>query len=179
MLPNRGSRLESYRQHRDEWFKNDPDSPLEPVDREAFTGLDYFPERKDLQLDLPVDDSGPGVGERVDIPTTAGEVKPFLRAGRITFDVDGSPVTLSVFTDARRGNFFIPFKDGTTGSETYEGGRFLDPKARPNGNLVVDFNYAYNPWCAYGEGWSCPIPPDENVVAIRIPAGERAFRSKA
>lgn len=175
MLPNRGSRLDSYRQHRNEWFKIDLDSPLDPVDREGFTGLDYFPERKDLVFDAEIDTSGEGIGERVDIPTTAGTEKTFYRAGRIHFTVDGTPVTLSVFTDAKGTHYFIPFKDGTTGKETYSGGRFLDPKARPSGKLAIDLNYAYNPWCAYSDGWACPLPPEENIVEASIPAGEKVF----
>jgi uncharacterized protein (DUF1684 family) len=77
-----------------------------------------------------------------------------------------------------RGRFFLPFKDGTTGGETYAGGRYLDPRARPDGSLVVDFNYAYNPYCAYGEGWSCPVPPVENEVTAPIEAGELAFERR-
>ncbi|MGI9253079.1 MAG: DUF1684 domain-containing protein, partial [Thermomicrobiales bacterium] len=137
------------------------------------------PERKDLTLDLPLDTSGDGIGEKLDIPTTDPDViKPFIRAGRIHFEIEGKPVTLTVLKDANRGHYFLPFKDGTTGIETYAGGRFLDPKAKPNGNLVVDLNYAYNPWCAYGEGWSCPIPPVENVIEAPIRAGERTFNRK-
>ena len=98
----------------------------------------------------------------VDIPTSDGKAKSFFRAGRIRFDVEGVPVELTVFKDSDRGSLFIPFRDASAGSETYEMGRYLEPQARPDGTLDVDFNYAYNPFCAYGEGWSCPIPPEEN-----------------
>lgn len=176
MMPNRGSRLESFRQHRDHYFAHDPDSPLTPEEREGFAGLAYYPERKDLALELELDTSGDGVGEHLEFPTSDGPPKPFVRAGRIHFEADGSPVTLSVFTDVARGRYFLPFKDGTTGEETYGAGRYLDPKMRPDGKtLVVDFNYAYNPYCAYSEGWSCPMPPWENVVKAPIRAGEKAF----
>lgn len=179
MMPNRGSRLESFRQHRDHHFAHDPNSPLPPAEREGFDGLAYYPERKDLALELELDSRGEGVGERLDFPTSDGAAKPFVRAGRIHFDVDGAPVTLSVFTDVDRGRYFLPFKDGTTGKETYGAGRYLDPKMRPDGKtLVVDFNYAYNPYCAYSDGWSCPLPPWENVVKTPISAGEKAFPRK-
>ncbi len=169
------TRLAAYRERRDHYFAHDPDSPIEPERRASFDGLRYFPERPDLALELPLDESGPGVRERVDLLTVDGQAKPFVRAGRIHFEVDGQPVALSVFKDLARGRYFLPFRDGTAGDGSYAGGRYLDPRARPDGTLLVDFNYAYNPYCAYGEGWSCPIPPAENVTPVRIEAGERDF----
>ena len=85
-------------------------------------------------------------------------------------------MTLTVLRDTDRGGFFVPFRDASAGKETYEFGRYLEPQARPDGTVELDFNYAYNPFCAYGSGWSCPIPPEENVVSVAIPAGERTFR---
>jgi uncharacterized protein (DUF1684 family) len=143
--------------------------------RAEFSGLDYFPERADLALTLPLDESGHGVGDTVDIPTTDGKAKSFSRAGRIRFEVEGVPIELTVFKDSDRGSLFIPFRDASAGGETYEVGRYLEPQARPDGTLDVDFNYAYNPFCAYCEGWSCPIPPEENRFAVTIAAGEKAF----
>ena len=169
------SRLAGYRQRRDHFFAHDEGSPLEPEQAEGFEGLDYYPERPDLALELPIDTSGPGVGEHIHLATADGRAKPFVRAGRISFEADGQPVTLSVFKDVERGRYFLPFRDGGAGTETYELGRYLDPRARPDGTLVVDFNYAYNPYCAYSDGWSCPIPPAENVIGASIRAGERSF----
>lgn len=169
------SRLAAYRERRDHFFAHDPHSPLEPEQRVGFAGLPYFPERPDLALELTIETDGPGAGEPVELLSVDGQPKPFVRAGRISFSVDGQPVTLSVFKDVERGRFFLPFKDGTSGQESYAGGRYLDPRARPDGTLVVDLNYAYNPYCAYGEGWSCPIPPPENTTPVRIEAGELAF----
>jgi uncharacterized protein (DUF1684 family) len=96
--------------------------------------------------------------------------------GRVRFEVDGAPVALTDFRDGDRGSYFIPFRDASAGRETYGFGRYLEPQGRPDGTLDIDFNYAYNPFCAYGEGWSCPIPPEENRLSVAIPAGERAFR---
>ena len=169
------SRLAAFRERRDHFFAHDPHSPLDPEQQARFDGLRYFPERPELTLEASLETDGPGVGEPVELLTVDGQAKPFIRAGRIRFEADGQPVTLSVFKDVERGRFFLPFRDGTSGKETYAGGRYLDPRARPDGTLLVDFNYAYNPYCAYGEGWSCPIPPLENVVSARIEAGEQAF----
>jgi uncharacterized protein (DUF1684 family) len=179
MQPKAQSRLEAFRGHRDHFFAHDPDSPLAPDDREDFAGLAYFPERKDLALELALDESGPDVGEVVELATSDGQQRQFVRAGRVTFEADGEPVTLTVFREQGRGRYFLPFKDATSGSETYEGGRYLDPRARPDGRLVVDLNSAYNPYCAYSDGWSCPAPPFENIVRARIEAGEKAFVRKA
>lgn len=175
-MTDRGERLTGYRHRRDHFFGDHPHSPLSDEQRARFGGLDYFPERQDLALNLPLDESGADGGEAVDIPTTDGKTKPFIRAGRVRFDVDGEPVALTVFRDGERGSLFIPFRDASAGEETYEVGRYLEPQSRPEGTLDIDFNYAYNPFCAYGEGWSCPIPPEENHLTIAIPAGERAFR---
>lgn len=175
-MSNRETRLSGYRRRRDHFFGHHPHSPLTAEQRAGFTGLDYFPEREDLALRLPLDESGETVGGEVDIPTTDGLLKPFTRAGHVRFEVDGEAVTLTVFREGEHGSLFIPFRDASAGTETYEVGRYLEPQSRPDGTLDVDFNYAYNPFCAYGEGWSCPIPPEENRLPVAITAGERAFR---
>lgn len=175
-MTERGSRLDGYRHRRDHFFAAHPHSPLSGEQQARFSGLDYFPERTDLALSLNLDSAGSGIGEDVDLTTTDGQIKPFTRVGRIHFDVDGQRVTLSVLRDSIQGGLFIPFRDESAGLETYGIGRYLEPQIRPDGTIEVDFNYAYNPFCAYGEGWSCPIPPEENVVAVTIPAGERLFR---
>ena len=169
-------RLAGYRHRRDHFFAEHPHSPLSESQRAEFPGLDYFPQSADLALNLALDESGTDVGQEVDIPTSDGKRKSFSRAGRLQFDVDGVPVELTVFKDSERGSLFIPFRDASAGGETYEGGRYLEPQVRPDGTLDVDFNFAYNPFCAYGEGWSCPIPPEENRLAVHIAAGEKAFR---
>jgi uncharacterized protein len=175
-MTDHDSRLAGYRHRRDHFFAAHHHSPLSDEQRARFAGLDYFPEREDLALSLELDASGPGIGDEVHLETTDGQVKHFTRAGRVRFAVDGEEVALSVLRDAVQGGLFIPFKDASAGSETYELGRYLEPQLRPDGTIEVDFNYAYNPFCAYGAGWSCPIPPAENELAVAIPAGERAFR---
>lgn len=174
-MTERAERLAGYRHRRDHFFAEHPHSPLSESQRLDFSGLDYFPESAELALNLPIDESGPDVGETVDIPTSDGKAKSFSRAGRVRFEVEGVPVELTVFKDSERGSLFIPFRDASAGGETYEVGRYLEPQARPDGTLDVDFNFAYNPFCAYGDGWSCPIPPEENRLMVAIAAGEKAF----
>jgi uncharacterized protein (DUF1684 family) len=169
------SRLANFRTRKDHYFAEGEHSPLEPEQRARFTALDYFPENPALAVEQALDTDGPGIGEHLTLATSDGQPKEFVRAGRISLTIDGEVVKLAVFKDVERGRYFLPFRDGTAGVETYPVGRYLDPQARPDGKLVVDFNYAYNPYCAYGEGWSCPIPPRENIIKARIEAGEKAF----
>jgi uncharacterized protein (DUF1684 family) len=178
-MTDKAERLAGYRHRRDHFFKEHPHSPLTESQRAEFEGLDYFPERADLSLNLPLDETGSDIGETLDVPTTDGKTKSFSRVGRIRLEVHGVPVLLTVFKDSDRGSLFVPFRDASAGGETYEVGRYLEPQARPDGTIEVDFNYAYNPFCAYGAGWSCPIPPEENRLEVTIAAGEKAFRGPA
>ena len=166
------SRLEGFRQRKDAFFKSHEQSPLTPEQREEFESLSYFPPNEALSLVLELDKSGDGIGEEITVGTMSGEPKQYIRAGRIHFEAEGQPVTLTVFQDKTSGKYFLPFRDSTAGEETYAVGRYLDPKVRPDGKLQVDFNMAYNPYCAYNTGWSCAIPPFENRINAPIRAGE-------
>jgi uncharacterized protein len=172
-------RLATFRERKDHYFAHGDHSPLTAEQRATFDGLDYFEENPALAYVVEIETDGPGIGERLALEMTDGEWVDFIRSGRVVVPLADRTVALSVLKDLDRGRHFLPFRDGTAGRETYTLGRYLDPQERPDGKLAVDFNYAYNPYCAYGEGWSCPIPPAENVVADRIEAGERAFRPHA
>lgn len=176
-MTERESRLTGYRKRRDEFFAQHPHSPLSSEQKSWFQGLDYFPEREDLAMVLDVEDAGDEFEEEVVLETTDGQHKHFFRAGVIHFEVDGKSVALHLLRDGAHGGLFLPFRDASAGSQTYEVGRYLEPQLRPDGKVEIDFNYAYNPFCAYGEGWSCPKPPPENHLTTTIPAGERAFRA--
>ncbi len=80
-----------------------------------------------------------------------------------------------LYQDARQGHLFLPFTDSTSGTDTYGTGRYLDPVLLEDGRVSVDLNYAYNPYCAYNDHWSCPIPPAENHLSVPIRAGEKTF----
>ena len=166
------SKLEGFRQRKDQFFKTHEQSPLSDSQKEVFEHLNYFPENPDLQMQLELDTSGDGVGDTVTIGTVSGEAKQYARLGRVHFEVEGQPVTLSVFRQVDRGHLFVPFRDTTAGNETYEVGRYVEPKLMPDGRVNLDLNLAYNPYCAYNTGWSCPIPPFENILRVPIRAGE-------
>ena len=107
--------------------------------------------------------------------TSTGTVASYWRWAKVRFEVDGREVELTIFRDAGSGGLFLPFVDARAGRETYGAGRYLDLHALEDGRLLVDFNYAYNPYCAYNERWTCPIPPASNRLEVAIAAGERVF----
>lgn len=163
--------LEQSRQQKDQFFADHPNSPLEDEQKDSFEGLSYFPEKSDLHLEIEVPQFE--VQEFVDLPTSTGDIKTYTRYGRFSFEVDGQTAELTLF--AAPHGFFLPFVDSQAGAETYGAGRYLDPEQLPNGKFLIDFNLAYNPYCAYNDNWNCPFPPPENRLAVPIKAGERSF----
>lgn len=124
---------------------------------------------------LLVDEFPPELKNEIQMATSSGEPAPHTRCGLLKFEVGGDPVQLTVYRSSGGDDFFLPFMDATTGDETYADGRCLDLPAAGDGRLLVDFNYAYNPCCAYNPHWSCPIPPSENWLEVAIDAGEKVF----
>ncbi|CAN5530618.1 DUF1684 domain-containing protein [soil metagenome] len=169
------SRLDRFRQHKDEYFSDGDNSPIDDALLDQFSGLTYFPEHPELEFTLSLDVSSESSGDLVELETSDGLIAEFRRAGTVSFQVNGENVSLTVLKDMDRGRFFLPFTDLTSGKVTYGGGRYLDPQADRDGNLIVDFNYSYNPYCAYSDGWSCPLPPSENALDVEIPAGEKNY----
>ncbi len=167
------SELADFRKTKDEFFKSDPGSPLETSQRKGFTGLKYFPENPELRFDLALEKSGRP--QRVVMPTSTGSEQEYLQVGQVRFRVKGQEAVLQVYVSVQGGDYFIPFVDATAPAETYGAGRYLEPEDLGGGRLHLDFNLAYNPYCAYNDLWSCPIPPRENRLAVRIEAGELKF----
>jgi hypothetical protein len=165
------SRLESFRLEKDEFFLLDPHSPLTPEQRQNFTGLHYFAENPDLDLKLEIEEFADK--QTVTMQTTTGDVQEYVRFGRVRFPIDNDDVELTLFHNPH--GFFLPFADSLAGAETYGAGRYLEPELLPDGRLHVDFNMAYNPYCAYNELYSCPITPAENRLKVPIRAGEKVF----
>lgn len=117
--------------------------------------------------------------EVFELATSMGDRQAYQSAGRVTFSLDGKDCELFLYRqDDQSDVLFVPFRDATSGKETYASGRYLEVEVGPDGEVEVDFNYAYNPYCAYNESWSCPLPPLENWLMIPIRAGERAFHDE-
>jgi uncharacterized protein (DUF1684 family) len=111
----------------------------------------------------------------VTMETSTGESQVYDRAGVVRFKVDGDPAQVTLFRPKGDDSLFLPFRDALSGKETYGAGRYLDLAPPHEGHVVVDFNYAYNPSCAYNPKYSCPLPPVENWLQVPIRAGERKF----
>ncbi|HDY90450.1 MAG TPA: DUF1684 domain-containing protein [bacterium] len=168
--------LASFREGKDKNWKEDKESPLTDKQKRTFKGLKYFPPNKDLSFELSLDTNIPEVGKEVVIKTTGGDEQVYKRAGKINFQVEGEEVETIVFEDpeVEQFQYYLIFKDSTTGKETYENGRMMQVEKKGD-KLVVDFNYAYNPYSSYNDNWDCPITPEENTLNVPIKAGEKKF----
>ncbi len=166
--------LEQLRQRKDEFFKNHFQSPLSAEQKQSFTGLRYFPENDALNFTLALERYAEPA--RVEMQTSRGDLRVYLKVGQIHFPVGDQTATLQVYeSEDNPGEYFVPFTDATAPMETYGGGRYLEPERVGADTLLVDFNTAYNPWCVYGDEWSCPYPPPENRLTLRVEAGEKNF----
>ncbi|MEX2541409.1 MAG: DUF1684 domain-containing protein [Trueperaceae bacterium] len=171
---------ERFRQRRNELFASHPQSPLNRAQRGEFAGLSYFPYDPGLRFCLPVD---------TDVTAEAFEVRlqddgPVMleRVAKVRFSLQGQPAELSLFwLGGYGGGLFLPFRDASNGTETYGGGRYLLDTIKgvdlgaEAGRLIIDFNYAYNPSCAYDSRWDCPLPPAENWLHRPVRAGEMGY----
>jgi uncharacterized protein (DUF1684 family) len=166
------SELELVRLAKDEFFGQDPRSPLTADQRARFCGLEYFAENTKLRLQV-VAQALPGDGP-LQMQTSTRGGQAYARVGRFGFRVENQEAHLTIFEGPNA--LFMPFVDALAGEETYPAGRYLDPDPLPGGRYLVDFNLAYNPYCAYNEKWSCPLTPFENRIKVPIRAGEKIFR---
>ena len=165
--------LDRFRATKDVLFAEHPDTPILPEERSSFDGLRYWPYDPDLRFDVQMEPMAP-----VGIPAISGvgDVYPLERIGRIRLPMGSLDV---YWVAVYGGGVFVPFRDATNGTETYGAGRYLLDTVKgadlggTDGRLVVDFNYAYHPSCAYDPKWSCPLAPPSNRLTVPILAGER------
>lgn len=163
--------LEEFRHQKDDFLLTDPMSPLPTDARARFGGLNYYPPTAGVEFIVtpkPYDEP-----EVIAMATSDGRVRPYERWAQVTFEIDGQEFALTVYRDEESGHLFLPFQDATSGSETYGAGRYLELPILEDGRVLLDFNYAYHPFCAYSPSYSCPLPPEENRLPIPIRAGER------
>ncbi|HEY3311022.1 MAG TPA: DUF1684 domain-containing protein [Anaerolineales bacterium] len=164
--------LEHFRTEKDDFFRSGDQTPLTREQQRSFTGLKYYPEYSALRLEIPLERAAKP--QPVVLATSTGDEREYLQVGQLRFDVNGQEAVLQVYEDDY--GFFLPFSDATSHDETYGAGRYLEPHEIRSDVLYVDFNLAYNPYCAYNERWSCPLPPSANRLKVRIEAGEKKFK---
>jgi uncharacterized protein len=172
-------RLVMERQEKDIEFKSGRDSPIPEKDRASFSSLAYFDLNAAFRFRTKLNRYFKP--ERIRLSTNTGEIHSALKYGYFEFEIKGETYKLQVYRvedvpeDAGGPYLFVPFRDATNGRETYEAGRYIDLKENTSGIYDLDFNRAYNPYCAYGKGYSCPLPPAENTIPIKIEAGEKKY----
>lgn len=172
--------LELQRKEKDHYFRTDPDSPIPAAVRGQFAGLVYF--QPDLKYRLVVRLTRLPTPEPVTLATSKGIPRPMVRYGSFEFTLDGTRQTLFAYKALPQpghhhadSSLFVPFRDATSGKESYGAARYLDLEEDPSGHQVLDFNLAYNPYCAYSDDYVCPFPPRENWLTVPIRAGEKSF----
>ncbi|RLM54091.1 DUF1684 domain-containing protein [Halobellus sp. Atlit-31R] len=171
--------IEQNRDRKERYFRENQRSPIPPELRgEDFPGLDYYEADADYRYRLELeryDDP-----ETVTVETTADGEQTYRRVGRFRFAVDGAEVSLDAFqpTDGSD-RLWVPFRDATSGDETYGAGRYIDLEPAEDklddDTWVLDLNQAYNPTCAYNPMYECPLVPSSNWLDVPIEAGERDF----
>lgn len=161
-------------------FKDASKSPLKKKDRKDFRGLEFF--KVDSAYVVQATLKTTPDEQPFKMKTTTDRLPEYVKYGEITFNLENETFTLNVFRNLElmkeegfEDYLFLPFLDDTNGDETYGGGRYLDLRIPEGDVMIVDFNKAYNPYCAYNEKYSCPIVPRDNYVGVNIKAGVKAF----
>jgi uncharacterized protein len=171
------------RREKDYFFKEDLESPIPHRLRHEFSSLAYFPAQPTYRVPARLSkDPNP---ERVVMATSKGVPREMIRAGVFEFEIDGTKQLLAAYKSVPQPghhhedrSLFVPFRDATSGQDTYGAARYLDIEEQKSDDYVIDFNLAYNPYCAYSDDYVCPFPPRENWLTVPIRAGEKNFPLK-
>ncbi len=165
---------------KDRFFGESPNSPLLPVQRLNFKGLKYF--KPDIKYRLNANLTPQTSPQLFKIPTSSGQERLYIVKGRLDFNYAGRKLTLKAYQEkdqvaSHPNDLFVPFTDLTSGQQSYGAGRYLEvtTPGPQLGEVVLDFNLAFNPYCAYNRNFSCPIPPRDNHLDLAVYAGEKKF----
>jgi|SRR5215470_11040192 len=190
--------LARFRAAKDALFRTHPQSALPPEQRASFAGLRYFPYAPQLRVAATLTPLPQDQQAEVAAPSSGPHPMPLRPAGRVAFNIGGSPHALTVYwIDVYGGGLFLPFRDATAPAESYGAGRYLFDTVKGStferldgdvgadllapgyvgGGIMLDFNYAYNPSCCYDVRWVCPLAPRENWLTVPIRAGELDYHA--
>lgn len=168
--------VDGFQQELNAHYKHPEDSPLEEADRKTFTSHNFFP--ADRSYCVEADFVATPDTEPFEMPTVSGKTKLYRKYGELHFRLKGRADTLTVYQNIKNMDhpeygklLFLPFRDESSGHESYGGGRYIDLPIPTGDKVQLDFNQCYNPYCAYSSGWNCPIPPAENFVNSKVLAG--------
>ena len=173
--------MERARERKDAFFAQHSQSPIPPQDRPRFKGLEYYPPDPSYRFELEIHEHPEK--QAVRMAYTKGNEQDFLRWGEFRFKIGGKEQTLQAYrSNPQEEMLFVPFRDATSGKETYGAGRYLDLEPErdrtADGKWILDFNKAYNPWCVYSEAYTCPFVPIGNWLEVAIQAGEKNYPLK-
>jgi len=173
-------RLELERENKDIFFRQHFQSPVPVEERMEFNGLDYYPPDPKYRFELVLHEHKEK--EKIKVQDTQGNEREFLRWGEFRFKIGGEEYVLQAYkSKAMEERLFIPFRDATSGKETYGAGRYIDLEPEEHytgGKWVFDFNKAYNPWCAYSKYYACPFVTPENWLKVTVRAGEKIIKRR-
>jgi uncharacterized protein (DUF1684 family) len=167
-------RLAAARAEKDQFFRTDPETPVPAGKRDALLPLRYFP--IDPAFTVPAALRLADKRPVFEMPTSSGTLRKYQHVGSLEFTFSGHQMSLGAFVEdgtQQIDTLFVPFADLTTGSETYSAGRYLELTPTSSGVYTIDFNLAYNPYCAYNASYECPFPPSSNRLKAPIRAGEK------
>jgi uncharacterized protein len=173
--------IQAYQNELNEQFTDPEESPLTKEDLAGFDGLVFFPINDKFKVDASferITDEAP-----FEMPTSTDRKPIYQKYGAATFNLNNQNFTLSIYqnlalteTPGYEEYLFLPFTDASNGVSTYGGGRYIELSIPDGYQIVIDFNKAYNPYCAYNSRYSCPIPPKENDLDVEILAGVMAYK---
>jgi uncharacterized protein len=167
--------IEAYRADRDRFMREDADSPIPADKKNLLVPLRYYPPDPSFSVPAALNVTS-GARPVMEVPTSTGAPRRVELVGTLEFTLRGQKLALSAFVDEgtrQIRQLFVPFADTTSGTDTYPAGRYLDLEPTPTGIYTIDFNKAYNPFCAYNNSYECPLPPPSNRLKIAITAGEK------
>jgi len=168
------AKINENRVKKNDFFKNSSYSPLTEEQKKNFKELQYFDVNSDYSYKVKLNLFS--LQEKVKIMTSKGEVQNYIKHGYIAFEVNSAKCMLTVYKQPTSSYLFVPFKDKTSGKKTYGAGRYVELEHISETEYILDFNNAYNPYCAYNDQWICPLTPHENSLKIEILVGEKNFK---
>lgn len=172
--------IQAYQDSQNKKFADPEASPLPDEDRADFHGLDFYPIDDNYRVESRIvvtPDSEP-----FQMSTSTSRLVWYKKYAEARFELNGEEQVLAVYQNMEaikiekyKDNLFLPFKDRTNAHGSYGGGRYIDLKIPEGESIIIDFNKSYNPYCAYNDRYSCPIPPEENHLKLEIPVGIKAY----
>jgi uncharacterized protein (DUF1684 family) len=176
LLQSRKKDIEEERTEKDRFFKESPSSPLRAEDIIGFKQLEYYPIDLRYVFMGEIEGNPKAKSEYIKLPTNKNNFRKYVKHGKFRFSIDDREFVLTIYRYLGRPNLFLPFKDKTNGLETYENGRYLEVDLVRKDRIIIDFNKASNPYCAYNQKYTCPYADEENTLDIAIRCGEKKFK---